>query len=84
MAGGQALLIEIEAFIPPRASIAAGHSLVDVGYGRLEAGGWYLVRRANGHSAAAACVTRQQSSLGAGDPGFVVWAVGGLGLLRRL
>jgi hypothetical protein len=23
--------------IPPRASIAAGHSLVDVGYGRLEA-----------------------------------------------
>ena len=48
-AGGQALLIGIEAFIPPRASIAAGHSLVDVGYGRLEAGGWYLVRRVNGH-----------------------------------
>jgi hypothetical protein len=43
------LLIGIEAFIPPRASIAAGHSLVDVGYGRLEAGGWYLVRRVNGH-----------------------------------
>ena len=34
-AGGEALLIGIEAFIPPRASIAAGHSLVDVGYGRL-------------------------------------------------
>jgi hypothetical protein len=48
-AGGEALLIGIEAFIPPRASIAAGHSLVDVGYGRLEAGGWYLVRRVNGH-----------------------------------
>ena len=47
-AGGQALLIGIEAFIPQHASIAAGHSLVDVGYGRLEAGGWYLVRRANG------------------------------------
>ena len=30
-AGGEALLIGIEAFIPPRASIAAGHSLVDVG-----------------------------------------------------
>jgi hypothetical protein len=26
-----------------------GHSLVDVGYGRVEAGGWYLVRRVNGH-----------------------------------
>ena len=48
-AGGQALLIGIEAFISPRASIAVGHSLVDVGYGRLEAGGWYLVRRVNGH-----------------------------------
>jgi hypothetical protein len=48
-AGGQALLIGIEAFIPQRASIASGHSLVDVGYGRLEAGGWYLVRRVNGH-----------------------------------
>ena len=48
-AGGQALLIGIEAFIPPRASIAIGHSLVDVGYRRLEAGGWYLVRRVNGH-----------------------------------
>jgi len=43
------LLIGIEAFIPPRASIAAGHTLVDVGYGRLEAGRWYLVRRVNGH-----------------------------------
>jgi hypothetical protein len=48
-AGGEALLIGIEAFIPPRASIAVGHSLADVGYGRLEAGGWYLVRRVNGH-----------------------------------
>jgi poly(A) polymerase len=48
-ASGEALLIGIEAFIPLRAPIAAGHSLVDVGYGRLEAGGWYLVRRVNGH-----------------------------------
>ena len=48
-AGGEALLIGIEAFIPPRASISAGHSIVDVGYGRVEAGGWYLVRRSNGH-----------------------------------
>jgi hypothetical protein len=48
-AGGEALLIGIEAFIPPRAPISAGHSIVDVGYGRVEAGGWYLVRRSNGH-----------------------------------
>ena len=47
-AGGDALLIGIEAFIPPSAPLAAGHSLVNVGYGRLEAGGWYLVRRAPG------------------------------------
>lgn len=46
--GGEALLIGIEAFIPLRAPIAAGHQVVDVGYGRLEAGGWYLVRHPNG------------------------------------
>jgi hypothetical protein len=46
--GGEALLIGIEAFIPRRAAIAAGHDVVDVGYGRLEAGGWYLVRHPNG------------------------------------
>jgi len=48
-AGGEALLIGIEAFVPAQAQIAAGHDLVSVGYGRLEAGGWYLVRRSNGH-----------------------------------
>jgi hypothetical protein len=48
-AGGEALLIGIEAFIPAQAQIAAGHDLVSVGYGRLEGGGWYLVRRCNGH-----------------------------------
>jgi len=47
--GGEALLIGLEAFIPPRAPIAAGHSVVNVGYGRLEAGGWYLVRHPTGH-----------------------------------
>ncbi len=46
--GGEALLIGLEAFIPIRAPIAAGHSVVNVEYGRLEAGGWYLVRRATG------------------------------------
>jgi len=48
-AGGEALLIGIEAFIPARVSVAPGHRVVSVGYGRLEAGGWYLVRRVNGH-----------------------------------
>ncbi len=45
---GEALLIGLEAFIPLRAPIAAGHSVVDVGYGRVEAGGWYLVRYPTG------------------------------------
>jgi hypothetical protein len=48
-AAGEALLIGIEAFVPAQAQISAGHDLVNVGYGRLEAGGWYLVRRSNGH-----------------------------------
>jgi hypothetical protein len=41
---GDLLLIGIEAFIPPRAPAPSGHSIVDVGYGRLDAGGWYLIR----------------------------------------
>ena len=44
-AGGTALLIGIEAFIPQRAELAAGHGVVSVGYGRLEAGGWRADRR---------------------------------------
>lgn len=39
----------LEAFIPLQAQIPLGHNVVSVGYGRLEAGGWYLVRRSNGH-----------------------------------
>jgi len=46
-AGGEALLIGLEAFIPLQAQIAAAHNVVSVGYGRLEAGGWYLVRHPN-------------------------------------
>jgi hypothetical protein len=46
--GGEALLIGLEAFIPPSSPIAAGHDVVNVAYGRLEAGGWYLVRHAAG------------------------------------
>ena len=46
---GDVVLIGLEAFIPPRAPIAPGHAIVDVGYGRVESGAWYLVRHADGH-----------------------------------
>ena len=46
--GGETLLIGLEAFVPPSAPIAAGHNSVNVGYGRLDAGGWYLVRHTAG------------------------------------
>jgi hypothetical protein len=42
--GRAVLVIGFESFIPPAAAVAAGHSVVDVGYGRLESGAWYLVR----------------------------------------
>ena len=46
---GDLLFIGLEAFIPSRAPMPSGHSVVDVGYGRLDAGGWYLVRYPDGH-----------------------------------
>jgi hypothetical protein len=46
--GGEPLLIGLEAFVRLSAPIAAGHGVVNVGYGRLEAGGWYLVRHPGG------------------------------------
>ncbi len=45
---GDIVLIGLEAFIPPRSPIAYGHEVVDVGYGRVESGGWYLVRHSDG------------------------------------
>jgi hypothetical protein len=48
---GDIVLIGLEAFIPKRAALPAGHSTVDVGYGRLEAGAWYLTRYADGRYA---------------------------------
>ena len=41
---GDALLIGLQAFIPRKVPIAAGHSVVDAGYGQAESGAWYLVR----------------------------------------
>jgi len=46
--GDEELLIGLEAFIPPRVQLPAGHVSVDVGYGRLEGGAWYLVRHRDG------------------------------------
>jgi len=41
---GNAILLGLEAFVPRTASIPAEHSVVDVGYGQVESGAWYLVR----------------------------------------
>jgi hypothetical protein len=45
---GDALLIGLMAFIPRNVSIAAGHGVVDVGYGHAESGAWCLVRWPDG------------------------------------
>jgi hypothetical protein len=42
------LLIGLEAFVPRGTPIAPGHNTVDVGYGVLERGGWYLIRHGDG------------------------------------
>jgi hypothetical protein len=47
--GGEALLIGLEAFVAPKSPVAATRKAVDVGYGKLERGGWYLVRHGDGH-----------------------------------
>jgi len=47
--GGDCLLIGLMAFIPRNVPITAGHSVVDVGYGQVESGAWYLVRWPDGH-----------------------------------
>jgi hypothetical protein len=41
---GGSLLMGVMAFVPRTMPVGAGHTLVDVGYGQVEAGGWYLVR----------------------------------------
>jgi len=45
---GDALLIGFLAFIPRDVPIAAGHSVVDAGYGQADSGAWYLVRWPDG------------------------------------
>ena len=42
------LLIGLEAFVPARVAAPSGHRAVDVGYARLGAGGWYLIRYPEG------------------------------------
>ena len=46
---GGSVLLGLEAFVPKNAAIPAGHSTVDVGYGQVESGGWYLIRRPDAH-----------------------------------
>lgn len=41
---GGSLLMGVMAFIPRTVPVVPGHALVDVGYGQVESGGWYLVR----------------------------------------
>jgi hypothetical protein len=48
--GGEALLIGLEAFIPPAAPRPPGHALLDVNHG-LEAGAWFLLRLPDGRYA---------------------------------
>jgi hypothetical protein len=45
---GGSVLMGVMAFIPRTLPVAAGHALVDVGYGQVESGGWYLVRDPGG------------------------------------
>ncbi len=45
---GDLLLMGLEAFIPARSPVSSGHSVVDVGYGRLDAGAWFLARYPGG------------------------------------
>jgi len=45
---GNVFLIGLMAFVPRGAPIPPGHSLVDVGYGQVEGGAWYLIRRQGG------------------------------------
>jgi hypothetical protein len=46
---GVSLLIGLMAFIPRKTAIAPGHRVVDVGYGQVESGAWYLVRSPEAH-----------------------------------
>jgi hypothetical protein len=45
---GNALLLGLMAFIPRNVAITTGHSVVNVGYGQVESGAWYLVRWPDG------------------------------------
>ena len=46
--GGDVLLLGLMAFVPRGVTAAAGHTVIDIGYGRVEGGAWYLLRSADG------------------------------------
>ena len=45
---GDVLIVGLMAFVPRGVPAAYGHTLVDVGYGQVEGGAWYLVRWPDG------------------------------------
>jgi hypothetical protein len=47
--GENLFLIGLEAFIPRRSPVAAGHRLFNIGRGRLEGNAWYLIRSPEGN-----------------------------------
>jgi len=46
--GENVLLIGLMAFVARKAPVPAGHHVVDIGYGVVEAGAWYLLRWPDG------------------------------------
>jgi hypothetical protein len=46
---GDRVLVGLMAFVPRNSPLPPGHDVVDVGYGRVESGAWYLVRSADAH-----------------------------------
>ncbi|GAJ30524.1 hypothetical protein AA0498_1191 [Acidomonas methanolica] len=47
--GENVLLIGLMAFVAKKTPVPAGHHVVDIGYGVVEAGAWYLLRWPDGH-----------------------------------
>ena len=46
---GDRVLIGLMAFVPRNSPLPPGHGVVDVGYGQVESGAWYLIRGADAH-----------------------------------
>lgn len=51
VSGEGILLLGLTAFVASKGSVPSDHRIVDVGYGVVEAGAWYLVRWPDGRYA---------------------------------